>query len=174
MNNKVNKKEMNLFYFYVIKCPVEYKKNKIKKVVSHQGIHFSKLNYTPQEIIKLIKAINKLINNNIKWYTNEINEEVIETEIKENNGYSDENFEYIAIVENPDMKKTKSIFYMIRNGFAHGDYKLNNKQITLVSKNKGKIKCKMRLNIETLFKIEELYLTKSFIKEDSKNGDKRN
>lgn len=170
MNENIIKRELNLIYFYVIQCPVEYKVKQNTKKISKKGKYFGKLNYSPQDTIRLLSEIKKLINNNIIWCNNEIEVKNAEKNFKKSKGYSDKKFEYIAITENANMRKTKTIFYMIRNAFAHGDYEYNEKQITFKCEKNNVLKCLMRLNVETLFKIKELYLTKSFLKEDSKNG----
>ena len=158
---KLTKIENELIEFFVINCPVQCKENGKMVSVSQKGLYFKNLNYTKYEITCLLKAIKHDINDNLEW-CDKNNIEIAEEMIKKNNNYMDNQFEYIALIEDSQKKKTKTIFYMIRNALAHGDYDIKEDFITLKCQNKGKIKSYMRLRVETLLKIKKRFLDKNF------------
>lgn len=91
-----------------------------------------------------------------------------EQKIRIENGYKAECFEYMVFVNNSQMGKCKSIFYMIRNSFAHGSFNIkknnNENYYYLESSKSNSIKAIMCLKEKTLIKWINDVKTKDFIK----------
>jgi len=169
---KLKKEDRELIEFYLINCPVDYKKKKTKEyvVVSHKGPTFTSLNYQSAEITKLLKTFNKTINNNIVRCSNHQEVEAAEARIKHDKGYSDRNFEYVAIIENTDMFRTRTLFYMIRNALAHGSFENKDKVYYFKAEKDKKLKALMRLKYTTLIDLKNRFLNKNFEIEKIKKG----
>ncbi len=158
---KLSNRDENLFEFFVVNCPVSRKRDGSYDFVSKKGKEFQKLNYVAQDYKKLLNAIKKDLNNDIVFTDKEsINH--VEEEIKKTKKYRNTNFEYIGIIENPDYKKTKSIYYMIRNAFAHGDFEYDKGIYVLRSMRNNELKAIMRLKYSTLIKLRDRYINKDF------------
>ena len=67
---------------------------------------------------------------------------------------ADPYFEMVVFKENTAIGKTKSVFYMIRNGFAHGSFSVETADVGRIyyfeSEKDGEIKGQLRLREETL------------------------
>ncbi len=146
--------------FYLFECPVTTesvkKKKKIKKHVSARGIPLERQGWSGNALNTLLAAMKRNASSNLKYMVVEPsssvgiivrNEEAISTQ-------SDPNFELIAFKENSTLGKTKSIFYMIRNAFAHGSFSVvgtsNGTIYYFQSEKDGEIKSQIRLKEKTL------------------------
>lgn len=136
---KENKLFNEIIDFYLLNCPVVVNKNK----VCARAKSFAELGFCSQKLSKLLKVMNKDVNNRI-FFDREPSEHK-ETNLK------DVNYEIISCVEHGELKKTKSIFYAIRNGLAHGQYQIKQKVI-VIEPSKNKKKAFIRLKMATLIK----------------------
>lgn len=137
---KENKLFNKIIDFYLLNCPVVLNKNK----VCVRAKSFAELGFCNQKLSKLLKVMNKDINNHI-FFDREPSEH------KEIN-LKDVDYEIISCVEHSELKKTKSIFYAIRNGLAHGQYQIKQKVIVLEPSKNNNRKAFIRLRMTTLIK----------------------
>ena len=148
--------------FYLFECPVTTesvkKKKKIKKHVSARGIPLERQGWSGNALNTLLAAMKRNASSSLKYMvvapssdvgTVVRNEEALSTQ-------SDPNFELLVFKENSSLGKTKSIFYMIRNAFAHGSFSIvetNNGTIYYFQSEKdGETKSQIRLKEKTLFR----------------------
>lgn len=104
--------------FYLFHCPVD---KKGKEIVSARGKTFRERNITDKKLRALLAEMKK----DIEHY--ELADEHCKVEervfIAENSKkYNNTEFQMIIFYENKDLGKTKTIFYAIRNAFAHGSF----------------------------------------------------
>jgi hypothetical protein len=97
--------------------------------------------------------------------------------VEEQRKFVDGNSEFIVFKENSELKKLKSIFYAIRNAFAHGSFSIvNNNQNTiyyLESAKDEKIKSQIKLKESTLLDWIDLFnSTPDEIREKNKERQK--
>ena len=130
--------------FYVFSCPV---KNKNGKVCCN-AMTFEQLGYSRQSLIKLLKFIKTKLNNRVCF------EEILSLHPDLN--LKNKNYEIISCVEKKEIGKTKTIFYLIRNAFAHGQFDLISKTYILSPSKNGKPKGFIRLKEKTLLEIIEV------------------
>ena len=155
-----NKKDIELYNFFVINCPVR-KKN--KEYVSEKGRKLNVyLDYSKSDYLKLISAIKRDLNNNVRWCNCSEEVEGAEKDFKSQNGYKDDKFEYIAILDKNDHNKVNYILYMIRNSLAHADFEIDGNIYRFRSEFDQKCKAMIRLKYKTVMRIKERYLNKDF------------
>lgn len=134
--------------FYLFGCPVIIRKKK----VSQRGETFEKMNVTGTKLTSLLKDMKR--NTEYHCVHSEQSVEKIFETINSNSSFSDDYFNLIVFIENMEIGKTKTIFYYIRNAFAHGDFSVEcveGKYIyTLRSQKNGKIKGMFRIKETTL------------------------
>lgn len=111
-----SKNFQKILEFYLFKCPVVINNRK----VSRKGESFEKMNISGTKLTALLKEMKK----GIEYYCLESNQSVEKTfeSAKKNSCFSDKYFDLIVYIENKEIKKTKTIFYYIRNALAHGDF----------------------------------------------------
>ena len=66
----------------------------------------------------------------------------------------------IVFTKRSDMNITASIFYYIRNAFAHGSFSVSDRIYYFESSKKGKVLAQIRLHEQTLVKWIELFNSK--------------
>lgn len=163
MKKIIKGKMIEIIDFYLIQCPVSYKVKERKKVVSLKGLTFEKMRYEKTEVLKLLHAMKKDINNNIYFVKNAEEAMRIEYQMKGslNNNRA---FEFIVCTINDSMSKTKNIFYQIRNCFAHGSFEFNEKkkEYTMISKKNDNFKAIIVLKESTLIKWISRFENKDF------------
>ena len=134
--------------FYLFECPVEN--------VSARGYEFSDLGWNNTYLKKfyyMMKDLSNIKENNwILCNINEISQYIANINKKEQ-----------YIVCNDGNGKTKSIFYAIRNSFAHGSFEIYNQEhkIYYLLKNvdKGILKAQINVEEDTLIKWMNLFNT---------------
>lgn len=107
--------------------------------------------------------------------------EIKTTEIEDNSLLSDNHFEMIVVQERNDMNLTSSVFYYIRNAFAHGSFSVIGTGASttyyLESARDGDVKARIRLREQTLLKwIEDFNLSPQVLKmalSEERNGRKK-
>lgn len=143
-----SKNFQKILEFYLFKCPVAINKRK----VSQKGETFEKMNITGRKLSSLLKEMKK----GTEYRCVESNQSVekIFESAKNNSGFSDKYCNLIVYIENKEIKKTKTIFYYIRNAFAHGDFSVDNIEgqniYTLRSSKNGNVRGAFRLKETTL------------------------
>ena len=147
--------------FYLFNCPVtmEGQKNKkpIKKKVSKRAITFENKRWTGN----LLTSLLRIMKNHIIFEETATPEAVKSSsekmEIESNQ--SDPYFE--MIVYYPTIGKTKSIFYSIRNAFAHGSFSVvkegKESVYFLETEKDGNFRARIRLKEKTLLNWIELF-----------------
>lgn len=135
--------------FYLFNCPVYFPK--MKKVVSHRATIFEKTVWK-DNLTTLLSEMKR----NIAYQPVKSNDdvEVIRSQF-------DGNEQYIVFIENTELKITRSIFYAIRNSFAHGSFSVVNNSgkpiYYLESSKDGIIKSQIKLYESTLLKWIDLF-----------------
>lgn len=143
-----SEKFQRILDFYLFKCPVVINKRK----VSQKGETFEKMNITGCKLTSLLKEMKK----GTEYHCVESNQSVekIFEYTKKNSCFSDNHCNIIVYIENKEIKKTKTIFYYIRNAFAHGDFSVKNVEgqniYTFRSSKNGTVKGMFRLKESTL------------------------
>ena len=148
--------------FYLFNCPSEIRQRKGKKShfnkVSNRGVTLSEKGWINGYVSTLTScmkkgASNKLVYNRFNTSYN-IAEET--KNIEKTSTLADKHFEMITISEHSNMNIPNSIFYYIRNAFAHGSFSVitadNTKIYYLESSKNGVVKAQMRLRQETFLK----------------------
>lgn len=148
-------KFQNIWDFYVVRCPVAFsttsKKAMAKKsrVISHRAETFESRGITGKVLTSLLTAMKTYV---FIIQTDDVELEYIDMTTKYK-GFED-SYEFIIYKENPDLKRTKSIYYAIRNSFAHGSFSVKDegkeRVYYLHSENKAENKARMRIYESTL------------------------
>lgn len=149
-----DKTYINIFSFYVHNCPVVFKRKK-KDIVCHnkvscRGVDFYSKGWDNNTLKTLLS---KMKNNNGNRILYECTtSDKIESKMQEFENSTKSCVEAIVFVENCDIYKTQSIFYAIRNAFAHGSFSVDqsNKMYYFESEKEGKIKAQICLKESTL------------------------
>ncbi len=122
--------------FYLFHCPCEIRtSNGHFAKVSHQGVTFREKGWIYGYVNTLTSCMKKGSSNRLVYNCLDTNCNIEEEtkKIEETTPLSDKHFEMITILKHPNMNIPSSIFYYIRNAFAH-----------------GKVKAQLRLRQETL------------------------
>lgn len=146
--------------FYLFHCPSEIRQSKKKKSyysrVSNQGVTLRKKSWIEGFVSTLTYFMKKGSSNKLIYNRFNTNCDIAkETKnIEKTSTLADKHFEMITISKRSDMNIPSSIFYYIRNAFAHGSFSViaanNTKIYYLESSNKGIVKAQLRLRQETL------------------------
>jgi hypothetical protein len=162
--------------FYLFNCPVQtvkyVKKEKKKEYhrVSARAQTFEETVWTKGNLNTLLTEMKRN-----KTYIPLKDTDNVEEQRKSVDG----NSEFIVFKENSELKKLKSIFYAIRNAFAHGSFSIvNNNQNTiyyLESAKDEKIKSQIKLKESTLLDWIDLFnSTPDEIREKNRERKKQN
>lgn len=143
--------------FYLFHCPCEIRtSNGHFAKVSHQGVTFREKGWVYGYVSTLTSCMKKGSSNRLVYNCLDTNCNIEEKtrKIEETTFLSDKHFEMITILKHPNMNIPSSIFYYIRNAFAHGTFSVvtvqNNKIYYFESAKNGKVKAQLRLRQETL------------------------
>ena len=165
--------------FYLFNCPCEIEKGTKKKgtktytKVSKRASTLRKQGWTGGHLNTLLAAMKRTSSNHLEYHPVESGKDIIKetANIEKNASMSDKNFEMIIFAKRTDMNLTSSIFYYIRNAFAHGSFSVisdNARKIYyLESEKEGVVKARIRLNEETLLKwIKDFALSPSVLRSE--------
>ena len=154
--NNIDNKDPNInkfIYNFVIKCPCTIRNT--KALVSQRGDAFSKRGIKNDLLNTLNAEIkNRFIKNitYVKLKSNTKPENSVDKyrlALFNSKRFSDPNFEFFIFKKRTDMSDTETIYYCIRNAFAHGSFSIindNNKKVYLMHCEKNKdTKADMRL-----------------------------
>ena len=132
--------------FYQHKCPVVFKNG---QRVAHRGFDFKAKGWNSNLIKTFLCEIKKNCGHPLYYKCCKSNESVEDVMPQ-----ADTNLEAIVYKENCNLYKTQSIFYAIRNAFAHSSFSVVNngsyKIYYLESSKDGIIKAQIRLKETTL------------------------
>lgn len=136
--------------FYQHKCPVIHQNG---ERVANRGIDFKSKGWN-SNLIKTLLC--KMKNNNgkpITYHCCEENEKV-EDVMRHAEASNNANFEAVIFIENKDIYKTQTIFYIIRNALAHSSFSVTgrgtNKMYYFESQKGDTIKGQIRIKESTL------------------------
>lgn len=153
-----NKNFQRILNFYLFLCPCEIKKgkkdNETYLCVSARVNTLRQRGWTGGHLNTLLAAMKDTTSKQLT-YSHVPTQRDILFEIKSierNSKLSDPNFEMIVITDRSDMSLTSSIFYYIRNAFAHGSFIVDGDVYSFESSKDGTIKAAMRLRETTLLK----------------------
>lgn len=150
--------------FFLFNCPSEIEKGNKKKgtktyeKVSRRATTLRAQGWTGGSLNTLLASMKHTASGHLEYRVFDTSRDIhYEVKMIENSvSLTDSNFEMIVISERTDMKKTSSIFYYIRNAFAHGSFSVimdNGRTIYyLESAKNSTIKARLRLREETLMK----------------------
>lgn len=150
--------------FFLFNCPIEIEKGNKKKgtktyeKVSRRATTLRAQGWTGGSLNTLLASMKHTTSGHLEYRvfdtSKDISSEV--NMIEKSVSLTDSNFEMIVMSERTDMKKTSSIFYYIRNAFAHGSFSVitdNGRTVYyLESAKNSTIKARLRLREETLMK----------------------
>ena len=146
--------------FYLFNCPVLFQKKKNGKRVSQRGLTFEERGITDRSLTKLLSEMKAKSASGTLLY------QCLETsssdfiQIEQQNRGHDLNFEMVIFVENSDLKKTRTIFYAIRNALAHGSFSVSGtgekRTYCIENRKDGVLKARIRLREKTLLNWIEL------------------
>ena len=156
--------------FYLYECPVIFKNG---ERVANRGLDFTTKGWNSSSLRKLLEEMKQSNNNNPISYHCCKSEEKVEIIMKQIEEENNDCCEAIVFLNRTDLCNAQTIFYCIRNGFAHSSFSVldigNNRLYFFESKKNGKIKGQLCLMESTLLYWIELFnKPKAFIK------DKRN
>lgn len=135
---ELNKEDfLNILDFYLFNCPVRFENG---KNVSAKGKTFEKRKITGVSLKKLLNKMRSV--NNVK---------IIFDEKINKNKYKSLDGNYIILVENKSIGKTRSIFYMIRNMLAHGQFEYKSNILFGDNTHSKEIRAIVKLNICILY-----------------------
>ena len=146
---------LKIIDFYLFKCPVQFHTD-IK--VSARGETFESRGITEWRLTSLLREVKSTFAKEtfiaVKSSSPISVEQYIDS-MQQKTSFNDAHFEFVVFNVDTKLKQTKSLFYAIRNAFAHGSFSVcnigNSKKVYyLENKKKGLIKARMRLKEETL------------------------
>lgn len=144
--------------FYLFSCPVLHQNNRTR--VSQRGLTFEERGITDRSLTKLLSEMKAKSASGTLLYQclGTGNNDFVQ--IEQQNRAHDLNFEMVIFVENSDLKKTRTIFYAIRNALAHGSFSVSGtgekRTYCLENRNDGVLKARIRLREKTLLNWIEL------------------
>jgi len=158
----VDEKTKLLLIEFILNCPSSIKKNKNYYPVSARNCSFKERGIKDALLRTLLAQIKKELPNRkcyVKVKPGESIENAIQQMNKESN-LTDGEHEYIVLTEHHAMSETESVYYYIRNAFAHGSFNVglskdNDHMYSLESKKENVLKSQMLLKEATL----ETYIT---------------
>lgn len=146
---------LKIIDFYLFKCPVQLNTD-VK--VSARGETFELRGITKGRLRSLLKEVKSAFSKEtfiaVKSSSPISVEQYIDS-MQQKTSFNDAHFEFVVFSVDTNLKQTKSLFYAIRNAFAHGSFSVcntvNSKKVYyLENEKKGLIKARMRLKEETL------------------------
>jgi len=179
-----NKSFYDILEFYLFSCPCERKngsgKDKRYIKISNRSKTLREQGWTGGYLNTLIASMKHTTSGNLVYRPLDARASVeAETNnVEKSLSLSDEHFEMIVFCKRTDMNLTSSIFYYIRNAFAHGSFSVVAGTYYFESQKNGKVKARIRLREKTLlewmkcFKVSPAKL-KSELQSQTKNSRKR-
>lgn len=171
----------SILEFYLFQCPCEIKKGSKKKHnemysrVSARGSTLREYGWTDGCLNTLLAAMKDTSSKQLTYRHLPANSEILDEvkSIKKNSTLSDPNFEMIVFVKHPKMSVTSSIFYYIRNAFAHGSFSVDGDVYCFECSKDGIIKAVIRLREKTLLKwIKDFLLSPEKLKKELRSKGK--
>lgn len=144
-----------ILLFYVYKCPVQQKDG---HKVTPRAKTFEECGVIDVKLTRLLHLMKQKIKHKECFICCKNEKEILLNERKLTQHYDLENHvEFVLYVENKELKKTRSVFYAIRNALAHGTFsvvesKNDEKHYYIQTENRTGIKSRMCLNEKTLLK----------------------
>ena len=163
--------------FYLFNCPCETEKGSESKGtksytrVSKRGVTLRSQGWTGGFLNTLLASMKHTSSGHLEYHTYNSKTDIT-TEVKNLEAtcsLSDPHFEMVVLSERSDMSKTSSIFYYVRNAFAHGSFSVvdvNGERVYyLESAKDDKVKARLRLRETTLLKwIQDFKFSPSVLK----------
>lgn len=173
--NKFTDKFCKIVDFYLFKSPVEIKKGNIYKKVAQMGTTLKKRGIINSYKHTLLSRMKKEVTSKKYYFVTgdeKINDKIEELLEKQNDKYS----EIVVFKKSGSLSQTDSLLYMIRNAFAHSDFKITDtfkgdKVIPIYELNASKddkINAYIRLKETTLLKWIDLIENFDFEKSHKK------
>lgn len=170
--------------FYLFNCPstITRRKGKTKKryPVSQRAFSLEKYGWNGKLLQTLLATMKHPASGHLVYQTFKSNEDIEAetTNILRNSTLADPHFEMILMQERTDMNKTSSIFYYIRNAFAHGSFSVvgkgENKTYYFESSRDEKIKARIRLREQTLLNwIQDVQLSPDALRKALEQNSKK-
>jgi len=158
----VDDKTRSLLIEFILNCPSSIKKGNKCYPVSARKCSFKQRGIHDSLLRTILAQIKKELPNR-KCYVKVRSGESVENAIKQINNecnLSDTEHEYIILTEHHAMSEAESVYYYIRNAFAHGSFNVgiskdNSRIYSLESRKENVIKSRMLLKETTL----EAYIT---------------
>lgn len=146
-----DKRFQTILDFYLFHCPVEKKGKK----VSNRAKSFEEYKIRDTGLTKLLNLMKKdFIAGTYRILKSEEDVEKVRIQLEKSSGLKDDYYEFIILKEDREIGKTRSIYYAIRNAFAHGSFSIKNTAKDRIyyfeSSKDGKIKSQIRLKEKTL------------------------
>ena len=173
-----SKNFQKIINFYLFNCPVIFPQKKSSKRVSQRGLSFEERGITDSRLRKLLSEMkNASASGALMYRAVDVAQSDNFTQIEQSYNADDLNFEMVLFIENSGLKKTKTIFYAIRNALAHGSFSVSGtgqKRIYCLENRKDNmLKARIRLREKTLLKwIKLVEKPESWKKQKSKKKSK--
>ncbi|WP_019680634.1 hypothetical protein [Ruminococcus flavefaciens] len=136
--------------FYLYNCPVIMKNS---DRVAQRGIDFISKGWDTNSLRRLVDEMKKNNSNPIFYHSCKPNEKVDEI-MKQSEMDNNNDFEAVILFPHSELSMAQTIFYYIRNGFAHGSFSVTgrgeNRMYFFESKKSKKIKGQIRIKETTL------------------------
>lgn len=157
-----DKNFLKIIEFFLFECPVVFPKS--KKRVSQRAKSLEEHGWQGDTLRLLLTNMKNNASNHLIYSKGKAEDfdVVKQTENCENTtSLSDRHFEMMYFIVHNELKETRTIFYYIRNAFAHGSFSVysNNDDpiYYLENMNKGKVYGRFRLKEKTLLKWINLF-----------------
>lgn len=160
-----NNNFQNILQFYLFNCPVEIEKGKqcngtLEYIqVSSRAVSLRGKGWKGSALNSLLANMKHTTSKQLTYKLCHTNEN-IENEVKnieKHTVLSDKQFEMIAIKKRNDMSVTGSIFYYIRNAFAHGSFSIDNGIYYFESSKNKEVSAQIRVREQTLLYWMDLF-----------------
>lgn len=169
--------ELNRFLLeFIVYCPSAYKKqDKKEKTARYEPVSKKNCSFRERKIRNdlLTKVINK-IKDCVCCIEMTYCEQVETAYLSETKSNNDFEKSVIVYKKHSEMSRTESIYYYIRNAFAHGDFEKDGDYYYLESSKGTNYYAKMKLSVSTLNKLIEIKnLSAEELHSVAKNKNKR-
>lgn len=106
--------------FFVYQCPVQYKDG---RKVTPRAVSFEEKNIIAAKQTSLLNSMKSKIEHKECYKPCNSMQDIMEFEKSCRKKYPAENHvEFIAYIPDPELEKTRTIFYSLRNSLAHGSF----------------------------------------------------
>lgn len=172
-----DKNFQKILEFYLFNCPSETEKGKKNKgtlryeKVSQRAKTLRQQGWTDGYLNSLFASMKHTTSGKLVYEKYKSQDNIVDkcVEIEKNSSLTDEHFEMIVFQERSDMSLTGSVFYYIRNAFAHGSFSIvgsgEKRTYYLESAKDDKVKARIRLRETTLLQwIDDFNLSPQVLK----------